>query len=103
MKPITHIYLAGPFSDDPVANTARAVAAGVRLHRAGYVVLIPHVACQFAADADGYEAAMAQCMGWIERCDALVRLPGHSPGADREVERARALGLPVFYGVEAFP
>jgi hypothetical protein len=32
---------------------------------------------------------------WLEDCDALLRLSGHSPGGDREVTRALELGIPV--------
>jgi hypothetical protein len=32
----------------------------------------------------------------LARCDALLRLPGESPGADREVKRARELWIPVY-------
>ena len=28
-------------------------------------------------------------------------MPGHSPGADREVERAKGLGIPVFHDIDA--
>ena len=31
----------------------------------------------------------------VERCDVLVRLPGDSAGADREVAHARRRGIPV--------
>jgi hypothetical protein len=39
----------------------------------------------------------------LERCDALLRLPGASRGADMDVARARALGLPVYTSVEQLP
>jgi hypothetical protein len=39
---------------------------------------------------------------WLEMCQALIRLPGESPGADHEVEEAEALGIPVFYSVAEF-
>jgi hypothetical protein len=35
------------------------------------------------------------------KCDALLRMPGISVGADREVEFARAHGIPVFDDVPA--
>lgn len=34
---------------------------------------------------------------WLEKCDAVYRLPGESVGADKEVERAKELGKPVFH------
>lgn len=39
----------------------------------------------------------------IERCDAVLRLPGASRGADLDVARARALGLPVVHDVGELP
>ena len=36
----------------------------------------------------------------ILHCQALLRLPGESPGADREVQFARDNGVPVLYEVQ---
>jgi hypothetical protein len=36
----------------------------------------------------------------LDRCDAVLRLPGESRGADGDVARARALGLPVVGAVD---
>jgi hypothetical protein len=33
---------------------------------------------------------------WLPACDAVLRLPGESNGADIEVKEAQRLGLPVF-------
>ena len=33
-------------------------------------------------------------------CDAILRIPGESSGADGEVALAGKLGLPVFYDIE---
>ncbi len=37
---------------------------------------------------------------WVKACDAVLRLPGESKGADQEVEWAIALDIPVFYSIE---
>lgn len=37
----------------------------------------------------------------LGRCDAVLRLPGDSTGADAEELRARELGLPIFSGQAA--
>jgi hypothetical protein len=34
-------------------------------------------------------------LAWLEVCDVLLRLPGESPGADREVAFADEHGIPV--------
>ena len=39
----------------------------------------------------------------IERCDAVLRLPGDSKGADEDVRRARERNLPVYTKLENIP
>jgi len=33
---------------------------------------------------------------FLPLCEAVLRLPGHSSGADKEVHLAQTLGIPVF-------
>lgn len=91
-------YIAGPYSSDPVANTRRAIEAGMALYATGLVVpLIPHLSllldlvCPMSV-ADWY----AYDLHLLERCDAVLRLPGESTGADAEVVHALERGIPVF-------
>ena len=37
---------------------------------------------------------------WLHKCDALLRLPGESKGADEEVLIAKKIRIPVFYSIE---
>src|SRR6266513_196182 len=39
----------------------------------------------------------------LERCDAVLRIPGESKGADQDVAIAKQRGLPVFYTWEEEP
>jgi hypothetical protein len=39
----------------------------------------------------------------IERCDAVLRIPGESKGADGDVDLAHRLGLPVYRGLDELP
>ncbi|MEU4066398.1 DUF4406 domain-containing protein [Streptomyces wedmorensis] len=39
----------------------------------------------------------------LARCDAVLRLPGDSAGADQDVATARRLGLPVYHDVAEIP
>ena len=39
---------------------------------------------------------MTQCLRWVAVCDALVRIPGYSPGSDEEAGHATRLGIPVY-------
>ena len=39
----------------------------------------------------------------LQHCDAVLRLPGESTGADQDVAIARERGLPVYDRVEDIP
>lgn len=39
----------------------------------------------------------------LERCDAVLRIPGESKGADLDVRRARQLGLRIFFDLREIP
>ena len=39
----------------------------------------------------------------IERCDAILRLPGESKGADNDVRLAHERGIPVYYDIDEIP
>lgn len=92
-----YIYVAGPYTaGDPVENTHRAIIVGDELSAMGWAVYVPHTSLLWHLIrphevAFWYEHDIA----WLLKCDALVRLPGVSTGADREVETARANGLLV--------
>ena len=97
------VYIAGPYTKDDVAqNVRKAVLAGDRLAQAGYVPFIPHLTHFWHLLCPHLWAFwMIQDMQWLEACDCVLRLPGESVGADREVERAQELGIPVYSSVEA--
>lgn len=50
-----------------------------------------------------WEKWMRLDYGLVVRCDAIVRLPGPSAGADQEMELARAAGLKVFEATSSKP
>jgi hypothetical protein len=39
----------------------------------------------------------------LQHCDAVLRLPGESVGADQDVATAERLGLPVYYDIAQIP
>jgi nucleoside 2-deoxyribosyltransferase len=92
------IYLAGPMTKpDLITNARLAIEAGDRLINAGFVPYLPQTGLLWELHRPrSYESWMRLDFAWVERCDALVRLPGESPGADREVEHARRIGKPVW-------
>lgn len=97
-----YVYVAGPYTNgDPVINTQKAIGMGEKLLALGYVPFIPHLShlwhlisphdYQYWMDLDSY---------WLFRCDALLRLPGSSQGADLEVLAAKERGIPVYYSLD---
>jgi hypothetical protein len=93
------VYVAGPYSrGNPVRNTARAMEVWFRLLACGLCPFIPHLSLLLELiNPLTYEQWMEYDFEVVRRCDALLRIPGESPGADREVEFARSLCIPVFF------
>lgn len=98
------VYVSGPYTQgDTITNVRYALRAGTLLRDAGYVPFIPHLFAFWELVAPApYEVWMELDLAWVEACDALVRLPGDSPGADREVARAKERGIPVYGSVAEF-
>jgi len=93
------VYIAGPYTHGDVAvNVREAVLAGLEVHRAGHIPFIPHL-YHFAHYLCPQEYAVwcALDVKWLQACTCLLRLPGVSPGSDREVDMAKVLGMPIYY------
>ena len=98
----SRVYIAGPISQgDPEENCRRAINMGFALMDAGYAPYVPHYSYFVDRDSTSgkgrYEQWIALDLSWISTCHALLRLPGTSAGADREVAWAKQIGVPVFY------
>jgi len=96
------VYVAGPYSKgDPVINVRTAIDAANRLLELGYAPYIPHLTMFWhLVYAQPYEKWLELDFEWIKQCDILLRLPGESSGADREVVVALENGLDVYYSIE---
>lgn len=97
------VYVAGPYTQGDVAvNVRAAMCAGTMILDLGHAPYIPHL-MHFVhmIYPKPYEVWMKLDAHWINYCDAMLRLPGESVGADREVGFAKALGIPVFESIEA--
>lgn len=97
------IYLSGPYSSNPELNTKTAIKEAMKLIKRGYLVIIPHLMkyCD-EEDPQDYEFWLNYVCKWIPRCGVLIRLDGHSPGAEKEVEIAKQLKKPIYKSVEDF-
>lgn len=100
------IYIAGPYSKpDPVLNTNRAIAIATELLHKGHHPFVPHLTMfwNVMRPTITYEQWMEYDFAWVKMCDVVLRIPGLSPGADREVVLAASLHIPVVFGeVEQF-
>jgi hypothetical protein len=95
------VYVAGPYTSDPEGNTRRAIAMGTLLMDCGFAPFIPHLNHYWhAIDPRPYEEWLEYDLSWVAVSEALLRLPGESPGADREVDYANRAGIPVFETLE---
>lgn len=93
------VYVAGPFTKGVCEQNVRAaILAGDRLLSAGLVPYVPHLNFLWGMVCPhDYEEWLALDMAWLSQCDAILRIPGESPGAEREIAFAESRGIPVFY------
>jgi hypothetical protein len=103
MKPV--VYIASPYTKgDTAVNVRESFLAADELAKRGYLpypplythfwhFLIPHP----------YEFWCALDLEWILHCDCILRLPGESSGADKEIKFALAHNIPVRYSIDEFP
>src|SRR5574343_1730456 len=94
------IYVAGPYTKpDPLENTRKAIDAWNTLVEAGAVPIVPHLTLlTHLVYPKSVEFWYEYDLHLLARCDYLLRLPGESAGADREVEFAKRAGIPIFKG-----
>lgn len=99
------VYVAGPYSiGDVGANVRDAIIAGDRLLQAGHDPYIPHLNHFWhMIRPHAYNRWLDLDLRWLPTCDILVRLPGESPGSDKEVELAKQLNIPVYTLEELVP
>ncbi len=108
-----YVYIAGPYSgrdahgqqgymviEQNILNARKAMKELVSLgygvfcphtHSAHFEVITPEVGIDYWYSLDLY---------FLQFCHVLLRLEGHSSGADKEEQFALDIGIPVFYTVE---
>lgn len=99
------VYIAGPYTGGKWGtNVKNAVGAGEKVAEAGHIPFIPHAMSSLWSilyEKSG-EEWLQQYYSWIETCDALIRIPGESPGGDKEVMYASSLNIPTYPSVDSF-
>lgn len=101
MKPIW-VYLAAPYTHpDPVENTHWVCKTATLLWKLGYIPIVPHLSLLWhIVDPHPIQTWYAYTMALLSRCDVLLRLDGHSVGADGEVTYAAEHEIPIVVSVE---
>lgn len=113
------ILIAGPYrsgtGDDPAkmaANLRALEAMSWPLFQKGHVPMIGEwAALPIWATAGGskvgdalYEQILHPTAGrLLQHCQAVLRLPGVSKGADNDVAIARQRGIPVYFSIDEVP
>ncbi|MFE1316782.1 DUF4406 domain-containing protein [Kitasatospora phosalacinea] len=112
------VLIAGPYRSgtggDPAAmaaNLARLEAAAWPVFAAGHLPVIGewialpvlHSAGAGPTDPLAEQVLYPTAARLLARCDAVLRLPGESTGADLDVATARRRGLPVYHDVSELP
>jgi hypothetical protein len=110
------ILIAGPYrsgtGDDPelmARNLRRLEEAAWPVFESGHIPMIGEwVALPVlrSAGVDSVTHPLAERVMYptaqrlLQHCDAVLRLPGDSTGADQDVAIARERGLPVYHGLD---
>lgn len=113
------ILIAGPYASgtdgDPALmarNLRRLEEAAWPIFQAGHVpmigewVALPVLASAGASgptDPLAAEVMYPTAARLLQHCDAVLRLPGDSRGADQDVAIAQRRGIPVFTALEEIP
>lgn len=101
------VYIAGPYTADTPEQVQDNVNCAVDLANdlldAGHIPFCPHLTHYLHQRRHReYEAWCCYDLVWLISCDALLRMPGPSPGADRETRFAIHLGIPCFASLSDF-
>jgi hypothetical protein len=100
-----YVYIAGPLTAGKrMENVRKAMKVADRILALGHIPFLPHLSEYWDHESPKqYETWMSLDFAWLAKCNVLVRMPGKSLGADREVEFARANGMPVLYTTNDLP
>ena len=107
-RPMNLVYVAGPYRAatefEVTQNIRRAESLALKVWLAGAACICPHLNTAHFGGAAPDEVWLTGELEIVRRCDAVVLVEGweRSEGVRREVETARAAGIPVFERFEDF-
>jgi hypothetical protein len=97
------IYIAGPMTyGDNLQNAFEAFRTFRQLIRLGFSPHCPQMAMLISRMIGdlSHETWMDVDLPWVHVSDAVLRLPGESPGADQECREAAEQGITVYHHIE---
>lgn len=98
------VYIASPYTiGNKMVNVATQIDAAEALLNAGHIPFTP-LMCHFHEEIypHSYDTWTRWGIEWLKLCDAIIRLPGESRGADKEVAEAKRNLIPVYFSVNNF-
>lgn len=107
-------YMTGTDGDEAkiAENLARMEAMALPVYERGHLAVVAEwlswpVIKQAGGDSHAspqfHEYQYPAAHRLLSMCDAVLRIPGDSRGADAECELARQMGMPVFTSVDDLP
>lgn len=95
------VYVSGPMFGAMATNVSKACIVAGQLLDLGYAVELPHTSVVFEMiSPHTAEEWLNHDFEKMRHCDAMLRLPGNSEGADLEEQWAKVIKLPVYHSIE---
>jgi len=110
-KEMIRVYVAGKYDDNNVISVLNNMRLGMRtcteLILKGYAPFCPWLDYQYTlmlreGEKISREMYHKYSLSWLDASDCVLALPNfiYSNGADREIDRAIKLNIPVYYSIE---
>ena len=98
------IYISAPCANGDIEdNIKKVIDCADELCELGHVPFIPHLAHLWhLLSPKPASSWLWYDLVWLNYCDALLRLPGKSQVADKEVKFAEEHCIPVYYSIREF-
>ena len=94
----------GPLSKgDWMTNLRKIIDMAEDVRKVGHTPFLPHLTMFWhLVHPHDYEYWMSWDEEWLRVCDAAIRLPGESPGSEREITVCKSIQIPIFISVKEF-
>lgn len=95
------VFISSPYTlGDVAVNVKTQLDTADELMNHGFIPFVPlYSHFQHMIHPRPYQDWLQLDLEWLSVCDCLLRLPGESSGADKEVKEANRLGIAVFHSI----